>query len=85
MIKYLWHKNKTLIVVSSVFVTIVLIMGTLIVVDELQKEAREANSISYELTEDDGEISAYNVEGLSDEEIEAWLESERSKKTNGGE
>jgi hypothetical protein len=85
MIKYLWHKNKTLIVVSSVFVTIVLIMGTLIVVDELQKEAREANSVSYELTEDDGEISAYNVEGLSDEEIEAWLESERSKKTNGGE
>lgn len=79
MLKYLWNKNKVLMKITSFIVVVVLIMGTLLIIDSIQKSKRESNSIEYKLTESDGQIKAYDVEGLSDEEIANWLEQERAQ------
>lgn len=79
MFKYLWNKNKVLMKIASFIVVAVLIMGTLLIIDSIQKSKRENNSVEYKLTESDGQIKAYNVEGLSDEEITNWLEQERAQ------
>lgn len=79
MFKYLWNKNKVLMKIASFIVVAVLIMGTLLIIDSIQKSKRESNSVEYKLTESDGQIKAYDVEGLSDEEITNWLEQERAQ------
>lgn len=79
MFKYLWNKNKVLMKIASFIVVTVLIMGTLLIIDSIQKSKRESNSVEYKLTESDGQIKAYDVEGLSDEEIANWLEQERAQ------
>ena len=79
MFKYLWNKNKVLMKIASFIVITVLIMGTLLIIDSIQKSKRESNSVEYKLTESDGQIKAYDVEGLSDEEIAEWLKRERAQ------
>lgn len=79
MFKYLWNKNKVLMKIASFIVVAVFIMGTLLIIDSIQKSKRESNSVEYKLTESDGQIKAYDVEGLSDEEIANWLEQERAQ------
>lgn len=79
MLRYLWNKNKVLIKIASLIIVVVLVMGTLLVIDSIQKAKRESNSVEYKLTESDGQIKAYDVEGLSDEEIANWLEQERAQ------
>lgn len=79
MLKYLWNKNRVLMKIASFIIVAVLIMGTLLIIDSIQKAKRESNSVEYKLTESDGQIKAYDVEGLSDEEISKWLEKERSQ------
>lgn len=79
MFKYLWNKNRVLMKIASFIVVAVLIMGTLLIIDSIQKSKRESNSVEYKLTESDGQIKAYDVEGLSDEEIANWLEQERAQ------
>jgi hypothetical protein len=65
--------------IASLIIVAVLVMGTLLVIDSIQKAKRESNSVEYKLTESDGQIKAYDVEGLSDEEISNWLERERAQ------
>lgn len=79
MLKYLWNKNCVLMKIASLIIVAVLVMGTLLVIDSIQKAKRESNSVEYKLTESDGQIKAYDVEGLSDEEISNWLERERAQ------
>lgn len=79
MLRYLWNKNRVLMKIASFIIIAVLIMGTLLVIDSIQKAKRESNSVEYKLTESDGQIKAYDVEGLSDEEISNWLEKERAQ------
>lgn len=79
MLRYLWNKNKVLIKIASLIIVAVLVMGTLLVIDSIQRAKRESNSVEYKLTESDGQIKAYDVEGLSDEEISDWLEKERAQ------
>lgn len=79
MLKYLWNKNHVLMKIASLIIVAVLVMGTLLVIDSIQKAKRESNSVEYKLTESDGQIKAYDVEGLSDEEISNWLERERAQ------
>lgn len=79
MFKYLWNKNKVLMKIASFIVVAVLVMGILLIIDSIQKSKRESNSVEYKLTESDGQIKAYDVEGLSDEEIANWLEQERAQ------
>ena len=79
MLKYLWNKNRVLMKIASLIIVAVLVMGTLLVIDSIQKAKRESNSVEYKLTESDGKIKAYDVEGLSDEEVSNWLERERAQ------
>lgn len=79
MLKYLWNKNRVLMKIASLIIVAVLIMGTLLIIDSIQKAKRESNSVEYKLTESDGQIKAYDVEGLTDEEIANWLEQERAQ------
>lgn len=79
MLRYLWNKNKVLMKIASLIIVVVLIMGTLLIIDSIQRAKRESNSVEYKLTESDGQIKAYDVEGLSDEEISDWLERERAQ------
>lgn len=79
MLRYLWNKNKVLMKIASLIIVAVLVMGTLLVIDSIQRAKRESNSVEYKLTESDGQIKAYDVEGLSDEEISDWLEKERAQ------
>lgn len=79
MLRYLWNKNKVLMKIASLIIVVVLVMGTLLIIDSIQRAKRESNSVEYKLTESDGQIKAYDVEGLSDEEISDWLEKERAQ------
>lgn len=79
MLRYLWNKNKVLMKIASLIIVAVIVMGTLLVIDSIQRAKRESNSVEYKLTESDGQIKAYDVEGLSDEEISDWLEKERAQ------
>lgn len=77
MIKFLYNKNKTLFKISLVLYAIAVIMGVLYVVDAVQREERNKNSILIEQSTYNGEIPAYNVEGLTEEEINYYLEQQR--------
>lgn len=85
MLKYMWNKNKVLMKITITVIFVILVMGTLMIIDSVQKARIEANSVTYELQEDDGEIRAYNVDGLTEEQIQEWLERERAERLNKGE
>lgn len=85
MLKYMWNKNKVLMKITITIIFVILVMGTLMIIDSVQKARIEANSVTYELQEDDGEIRAYNVDGLTEEQIQEWLERERAERLNKGE
>lgn len=77
----LYKKHRILIKLSAILCLLVIIYGTLLIVDDVQKSMRSANSTeSVNINEDTGEIPAYNVEGLSDEQIQELLEMERNKR-----
>lgn len=85
MIKYMWSKNKTLMKIAIVLIMSVLIMGILLIIDSIQKANRSSNLVGDTLIENDGQINAYDVDGLTDEQIEEWLERERNERLNRGE
>ena len=85
MFKYMWNKNKTLMKIAIVLIIGVLIMGALLIVDSIQRTNRNNNLVGDALIENDGQINAYDVEGLTDEQITEWLERERNERSNIGE
>lgn len=85
MFKYMWNKNKALMKIAIILILFVLIMGVLLIVDSIQKAQRDSNLVGDTLIENDGQINAYDVDGLTDEQIEEWLERERNERLNRGE
>lgn len=85
MFKYMWNKNKALMKIAIILILFVLIMGVLLIVDSIQKAHRDSNLVGDTLIENDGQINAYDVDGLTDEQIEEWLERERNERLNRGE
>lgn len=85
MFKYMWNKNKALMKIAIILIIGVLIMGVLLIVDSIQKANRSSNLVGDTLIENDGQINAYDVDGLTDEQIEEWLERERNERLNRGE
>lgn len=85
MFKYMWNKNKALMKIAIILITGVLVMGVLLIVDSIQKANRNSNLVGDTLIENDGQINAYDVDGLTDEQIEEWLERERNERLNRGE
>ena len=85
MFKYMWNKNKALMKIAIVLIMGVLIMGVLLIVDSIQKANRSSNLVGDTLIENDGQINAYDVDGLTDEQIEEWLKRERNERLNRGE
>lgn len=83
MIKYLFTKHRFIMRLSIAAIVITLILGVLLIIDTIQKEDRESKSVSYELVEDDGNIMAYDVNGMTDEEITSMLAEERSRRMEG--
>lgn len=60
----------------------VLVFGAMYIVDAIQKAIRTSNTTEeISISEDHGEIRAYDVEGMSPEEIEEML---RLQRQNGG-
>lgn len=60
----------------------VLVFGIMYIVDTIQKAVRNSNTTEdISVNEDHGEIRAYDVEGMSPEEIEEML---RLQRQNGG-
>lgn len=85
MFKYMWNKNKALMKIAIILILFVLIMGVLLIIDSIQKAHRDSNLVGDTLIENDGQINAYDVDGLTDEKIEEWLERERNERLNRGE
>lgn len=85
MFKYMWNKNKALMKIAIILIMGVLVMGVLLIVDSIQKANRSSNLVGDTLIENDGQINAYDVDGLTDEQIEEWLERERNERLNRGE
>lgn len=85
MFKYMWNKNKALTKIAIILIMGVLAMGVLLIVDSIQKANRSSNLVGDTLIENDGQINAYDVDGLTDEQIEEWLERERNERLNRGE
>lgn len=85
MFKYMWNKNKALMKIAIILIMGVLVMCVLLIVDSVQKANRSSNLVGDTLIENDGQINAYDVDGLTDEQIEEWLEHERNERLNRGE
>lgn len=85
MFKYMWNKNKALMKIAIILIIGILIMGVLLIVDSIQKANRSSSIVGDTLIENDGQINAYDVDGLTDEQIEEWLERERNERLNRGE
>jgi hypothetical protein len=73
MFKYMWNKNKALMKIAIILIIGILIMGVLLIVDSIQKANRSSSIVGDTLIENDGQINAYDVDGLTDEQIEELL------------
>lgn len=72
-------KHKPIILVSLILIFIALIFGCLMVEDSYHKMKEDESTVHYELKEDnEPRIKAYDVEGLSPEEIDKYLNDIRS-------
>lgn len=81
MLKYMYQKNKHLIRITCIIVLAVFVYGTLLIVDAIQKAERESRTgEAVIIQENTGDIPAYNVDGLTDEQIMEFLEMERDKR-----
>ena len=76
------YGQKTLIRIFCAVVIVVFVWGTLLIVDAIQKEKRAStkDSEAAYVPGNTEQFRAYDVEGLSDEEIERLLELERNNK-----
>lgn len=68
------HPKTTFVLIGVVL--FVLIIGTLSIVDILQREERESTSVKVDI-DSYTELPAFDVTGLTDEEIEKYLEEYR--------
>lgn len=65
--KELWAKHKTLLKGALLLIIVVLIWGALLISDSIEKSNDKVNT--YEISSKDTSIRTYNVEGLTQEEI----------------
>lgn len=87
MLKYMYHKNPRLTKIMIILMTLILVYGILLFVDAIQQEQRKKNmSQSLDIKTSTEEFRAYDVNGMTDEQIEQWLIQEREKRgINNGE
>lgn len=72
MFKQLYEKHPKLLSLGVILCLGVLVYGTLCVVDTIQKEMRPEPQYSLDLEKKE-EVKVYNVEGLTEEEIDQLL------------
>lgn len=78
-----YKKHRVLIKLAAIVCCAVIALGIVLVVDSIQKAIISANSSEeINISENHGEINAYNVEGLTDEQIEQLLEIQRNNRRN---
>lgn len=74
--KDVYKRNKNLSVLLVTLVSGTLLLGGLYVVDMIQKDTRNKNTCTVELHKYTN-INAFDVEGLTSEEIDKYLEEYR--------
>ena len=74
VMRELWQKNKRLLTVGMVLIIIVLIWGGLLISHSIEKsnEVIHTNDLMEQST---GSIRVYDVEGLTQEEINEYIET----------
>ena len=78
--KDIWQQHKRLLKFGIVLCLIVLIWGTIEIISAIQLERRESSAgATAEITSYTEPFKAYDVEGMTDEEIEQMLEMERQR------
>lgn len=79
----IYEKHRILIKVSAIICVILIVWGTLLVADVIQRQERNSNvTEEVVIKKNDGHIDSYNVGGMTDEEIERALEIKRSQEGN---
>lgn len=77
--------QKTILKIGVILCTIVFVYGVLVVVDEYQRYKRSKNTTeSIDIGEYVEDIPAFDVEGLSDDEIDEMLELYRQQREEQG-
>lgn len=76
MFRQLYEKHPKLISLGFILCLIVLVYGGLCVVDTIQRETRPEPEFSLDLERKE-EIKSYDVNGLTEEEIDMLLERGR--------
>lgn len=78
--KELYQKHRVLFRFTIILVLIVLTIGTVEVISAIQQEQIDKNTNSsdiVELKEQRADIPAYNVDGLTDEQIKEYIQKQR--------
>lgn len=85
MLRYLWHKNKTLCKIGLWLSSIVIVIGAVFMVDAIQREDLYSAELvtTLEPNTDFNTIPEFNVEGLTDKEIEELILRSREERANG--
>ncbi len=78
----LYKRHRILLKTAAILCVIVLVYGTLLIIDAIQQSARDVGfTESFSIKENTGEIPAYNVDGMTDEQIQEMLEFERNRRS----
>lgn len=81
MLKYMYNKNPKLVRSVAILMAVILAYGVFLIVDSIQREQREKGKIDGPtIKTSTEEFRAYDVDGLTDEQIEQWLIQEREKR-----
>lgn len=74
-------KNNVLVKIGACLCFIVFIWGVLLVVDAIQHELRSGNlTQSVEIKGNSGNVKKYNVDGLTEEQVDQLIEIEQNRR-----
>lgn len=77
------YKNRKILGVTFGLIMLVLIYGIIVIIDEFQVSSRNSKSVGgTPINSYINEFNTYDVEGLSDEEIESLINSMREEKSS---
>lgn len=78
VLKYMWEKNKFLCKIALILITYVAVYGICVIVGAVQDDLNTDYVETVSLPSQDG-IQAYDIEGLTDEEIMEYLNIIRNR------
>lgn len=77
--KELWQKHHRLLKFTIFLMIIIILYGAILIISSIQEAIREKSSTGFTVESMTGDIPAYNVEGMTEEEVQQFIEYLRNQ------